>query len=75
MPFVPVVQQAHAATVMCSYGFLNGTNTCSDPSLFDLLRSWGFDGFVRSDLQAVVQPSERSTPGWTSSNRRPWTPS
>jgi beta-glucosidase len=62
-PFVPVVQQAHVATVMCSYGALNGTNTCSDPSLFDLLRSWGFDGFVRSDLQAVVQPSEAFNAG------------
>ncbi len=62
-PFVPVVQQGHVATVMCSYGSLNGTNTCSDPSLFDLLQSWGFGGFVRSDLQAVVQPSEAFNAG------------
>jgi beta-glucosidase len=62
-PFVPVVQQAHVATVMCSYGFLNETNTCSDPSLFELLQSWGFDGFVRSDLQAVFEPSEAFNAG------------
>jgi beta-glucosidase len=31
--------------------------------LFDLLRSWGFDGFVRSDLQAVFQPSDAFNAG------------
>jgi beta-glucosidase len=56
-PFASVVQQGHVASIMCAYGSLNGTNTCSDPSLLALLRSWGFTGFVRSDLSAVVDPS------------------
>ena len=45
------------ASVMCAYGVLNGINDCSDPSLYRLLRSWGFTGFVRSDLGAVDNPA------------------
>ena len=52
-PFKAVVQQGHAASLMCSYGSLNGINTCSDPYIYRTLHSWGFTGFVRSDLRAV----------------------
>jgi beta-glucosidase len=52
-PFRAAVQQAHVASLMCSYGLLNGVNSCSDPALYATLRSWGFTGFVRSDLRAV----------------------
>jgi beta-glucosidase len=52
-PFKAMVQQAHVASVMCSYGELNGVNTCSDPYVYSTLHSWGFTGFVRSDLGAV----------------------
>ncbi len=52
-PFKAVVQQGHVASLMCSYGSLNGVNTCSDPLLYHLLATWGFTGFVRSDLRAV----------------------
>jgi beta-glucosidase len=53
VPFRAAVEQAHVASLMCSYGSLNGINTCSDPYVFALLKSWGFSGFVRSDLNAV----------------------
>ncbi len=53
VPFKAAVEQAHVASLMCSYGLLNGTNTCSDPYLYSTLKSWGFTGFVRSDLSAV----------------------
>lgn len=53
-PFKAAVQQAHVASVMCSYGELNGVNTCSDPSIYSTLKSWGFTGFVRSDLGALA---------------------
>jgi beta-glucosidase len=56
-PFAAAVHQGHVASVMCSYGSLNGTNTCSDPALSALLHSWGFDGFLRSDLAAVPNAS------------------
>lgn len=52
-PFKAAVQQGDAASIMCSYGSLNGVNTCSDPYIYATLRSWGFTGFVRSDLRAV----------------------
>lgn len=52
-PFKAVVQQAQVASIMCSYGELNGINTCSDPAIYATLKSWGFTGFVRSDLGAV----------------------
>ncbi len=52
-PFKALVQRAHVASVMCSYGELNGVNTCSDPYIYNTLRSWKFNGFVRSDLRAT----------------------
>jgi beta-glucosidase len=52
-PYVEAVQQAHVASIMCSYGSVNGVNDCSDPTVYADLASWGFTGFVRSDLAAV----------------------
>ncbi len=52
-PYEEAVQQANVASVMCSYGSVNSVNDCSDPTVYDDLASWGFAGFVRSDLGAV----------------------
>ncbi len=52
-PYEATVQQAHVASIMCSYGSVNSVNDCSDPTVYADLRSWGFTGFVRSDLAAV----------------------
>lgn len=57
-PFRAAVQQAHVASLMCSYGALNGVTDCSDPHLFSTLAAWGFHGFVRSDLEAVVSTAQ-----------------
>ena len=56
-PFEAVIRQAHVGSIMCSYGSLNGTNICSDANLYQQLRAWGFNGFVRSDLDAVRDPA------------------
>ncbi len=48
---------------MCAYGSINGTNVCSDASIYELLQSWGFNGFVRSDLDAVRDPAAAYTAG------------
>lgn len=53
-PFRAAVQQGHVASIMCSYGSINGVNSCSDPFLYSTLRAWGFQGFVRSDFHAVL---------------------
>ncbi len=55
-PFEAAVRQGHVASLMCSYGSLNGVNTCSSPYVYRTLRRWGFTGFVRSDLGAVPDP-------------------
>ena len=57
-PFKAAVQQAHVSSLMCSYGSLNGVNDCSDPYLYSTLAAWGFRGFVRSDLESVVNPAQ-----------------
>lgn len=61
-PFQAAVQRAHVASLMCSYGLLNGVYTCADPYIYGTLKSWGFTGFVRSDLEAVkkVAPAFRA---------------
>jgi beta-glucosidase len=54
-PFKAAVEQAHVAALMCAYGRINEVPTCGDASLFELARrSWGFGGFFRSDMGAVV---------------------
>ena len=52
-PYKAAVQQSHVASIMCSYGSVNTVNDCSDPTVYADLASWGFTGFVRSDLTAV----------------------
>jgi beta-glucosidase len=52
-PYEESIQQAHVASIMCSYGSVNSVNDCSDPTVYADLASWGFTGFVRSDLGAV----------------------
>jgi xylan 1,4-beta-xylosidase len=49
------VQEGQPAQIMCSYNKLNGVPTCADPSLLNgLLRdTWGFDGLVVADCDAV----------------------
>ncbi|MFI5035327.1 MAG: beta-glucosidase H [Acidimicrobiales bacterium] len=56
-PFQAAVQQGHVAGIMCSYGLINGVNSCQDPSLYAALASWGFVGIVRSDYQSVIDPA------------------
>lgn len=57
VPFEAAVKQAHVAALMCSSGSLNGTPPCASSYVYDTLRSWGFTGFVRSDLRAVPYPA------------------
>jgi beta-glucosidase len=56
-PFEAAVEDAHVAAIMCSSGLLNGQSVCSDPYIYGTLRSWGFHGFVRSDLRAAAYPA------------------
>jgi beta-glucosidase-like glycosyl hydrolase len=55
-PFKAAVTQAHVSSIMCAYPKVNGTYQCQSAQLLGLLRTWGFTGFVRSDLGAVHDP-------------------
>jgi beta-glucosidase len=56
--FQAAVQQAHVATVMCSYNMINGVYSCANPWLLQqtLRNAWGFQGFVVSDAAACHEP-------------------
>ncbi len=56
-PFEAAVEDGHVAALMCSSGLLNGVPACASPYVYDTLKSWGFTGFVRSDLRAVPYPA------------------
>jgi beta-glucosidase len=56
-PFEAAVKDAHVAALMCSSGLLNGVPACASPYVYDTLKSWGFTGFVRSDLRAAPHPA------------------
>jgi beta-glucosidase len=47
--------QAHAASVMCSYSYINGQAACQNQYLLQttLDQDWGYPGFVTSDYQAT----------------------
>lgn len=62
-PFQAAVEQGHVAGIMCSFGLINGVNTCQDPALYAALASWGFAGIVRSDDQSVIDPASAFTAG------------
>jgi beta-glucosidase len=56
-PFEAAVKEAHVAALMCASGLLNGESVCSDPYIYATLKSWGFTGFIRSDLRAATHPA------------------
>jgi beta-glucosidase len=47
--------QAHAASVMCSYSYINGQDACQNQYLLQttLDQDWGYPGFVTSDYGAT----------------------
>lgn len=55
LPFEMAVKDGDAASIMCSYNFVNGVQVCEDHYLLtDVLREqWGFEGYVQSDFFAV----------------------
>ena len=55
-PFRAAVH-AGLSGLMCSVGFTNGVHTCAAPSLFAALRSWGFTGLVRTDMESLTNPA------------------
>ncbi len=52
--FQTLVEHGDVSAIMCSYAEINGLFACEDPLLLTqiLVDSWGFTGFVRTDLGA-----------------------
>jgi beta-glucosidase len=47
---------AGAATAMCSFNAINGVPGCANHETeTDILKRWGFDGFIESDYTAVAE--------------------
>ena len=63
VPFEAAVKQGHVATMMCSYGSLNGANACSSPYLYQALKSWGFPGSCARTSTPSKRRCRRSWPG------------
>ncbi len=55
LPFEMAVKDGKAASIMCAYNFINGSQACaSKENLTDVLRNdWGFTGYVQSDFFAM----------------------
>ena len=54
-PFKAAVQQAQAASVMCSYVRINGTPSCQNPRTLGILKGWGLVGFVAPDAVFAIR--------------------
>ena len=54
-PFKAAVD-AGVATAMCSFNAINGVPGCANRQIeTDILKQWGFDGFIESDYTAVAE--------------------
>lgn len=55
LPFEMTVKDGKAASIMCAYNFINGSQACASKEILtDVLRNdWGFTGYVQSDFFAV----------------------
>ena len=58
-PFKAAVQQAQAASVMCSYVRINGTPSCQNPQTLGILKGWGLLGFVAPDAVFAIRDVAR----------------
>ena len=63
--FEAAVQEGAAASVMCSYSYINGTPACQNPyTLSTVLRhQYGFGGFVTSDWGATHSTAASANAG------------
>ncbi|BBN10356.1 beta-glucosidase [Marchantia polymorpha subsp. ruderalis] len=54
-PFQSCIEDGKASSLMCSYNRVNGVPTCADYNLLTKLArgTWGFDGYIVSDCDAV----------------------
>ncbi|KAI9111873.1 hypothetical protein K1719_017563 [Acacia pycnantha] len=54
-PFHSCIQQGKASCLMCSYNAVNGVPACASEDLLRIVRkSWGFQGYITSDCDAVA---------------------
>lgn len=56
-PFEAAVQEADVRTVMAAYNYVNGEHACASSELLEgvLRDTWGFDGVVMSDWNAMKE--------------------
>jgi beta-glucosidase len=58
--FRHVIDEGHAAAVMCSYNAINGLPACANDPLIEgrMRKEWGFQGYVVSDCDAVGEVTD-----------------
>jgi len=49
VPFEAAITEARSLSIMSAYNRINGIYAAEHPFLFDVLKEWGFDGFIISD--------------------------
>ncbi|MCU1493823.1 MAG: Beta-glucosidase [Acidimicrobiaceae bacterium] len=71
-PFRAVVEKAGVASIMCGFGKVNGVGTCQDAAVLGDVRSWGFAGFVRDDINAAPDGPAALAAGLDLFKPSPW---
>ena len=74
-PFRAVVRDGHVASLMCGFGRIDGVATCEDAPLLREVRSWGFTGFVRDDINAAPDTRAALAAGLDVFKPAPWSAS
>ncbi|EFJ24353.1 hypothetical protein SELMODRAFT_101733 [Selaginella moellendorffii] len=62
-PFQSCIEDGRVSSVMCSYNRVNGVPTCADRNLLTetVRNSWGFNGYIVSDCDALQVLFEDTT--------------
>ncbi|WP_329743275.1 glycoside hydrolase family 3 C-terminal domain-containing protein [Dyella sp. A6] len=64
--FRAAIVEGHADSMMCSYNAVNGTPSCANTLLADVVRrQWGFDGFITSDCGAIADFYQTGAHGYS----------
>ncbi|HVC25759.1 MAG TPA: glycoside hydrolase family 3 C-terminal domain-containing protein [Acidimicrobiales bacterium] len=71
-PFRAVVQQGDVASLMCGFGRIDSVVTCEDAAVLREVRSWGFAGFFRDDINAAPDTGAALAAGLDLFKPAPW---
>uniref|UniRef100_A0A7S3PJ48 Fibronectin type III-like domain-containing protein n=1 Tax=Aplanochytrium stocchinoi TaxID=215587 RepID=A0A7S3PJ48_9STRA len=51
-PWEKAIKESNPLGIMCSYNMVNGKPTCGNPESYNILKEWGYEGYITSDTDS-----------------------